>query len=150
MKPLNILFFLVILTGCSLDTSKQNIAELEWLVGDWVDEEHDYYESWTTAGDALMGTGLTITEGDTVFSEVLRIADDEGVLTYYAVVSDQNDGKEVPFKLMHSDTAWVFSNAGHDFPNRIIYTKQNSGQMTVRVENSDRTLGFILQLKRRP
>ncbi|HEY3251300.1 MAG TPA: DUF6265 family protein [Ignavibacteria bacterium] len=103
--------------------SKNSLDSLLWMVDSWVnaDGETVSYEHWTKVNDSLFeGGSETIKNGDTVFSEKLKlIARDDGIF-YIADVS--HNPVPVFFKLISSGNNFaVFENSSHDFPKKISY-----------------------------
>ncbi|MGB4774266.1 MAG: DUF6265 family protein [Daejeonella sp.] len=116
------------------------IQQLEWLIGNWKNStvNGQLYEIWTKRNDTLYsGHSFMITKGDTAFSERITLQLKEGNLFYIPIVSDQNKGKAVSFKLI-SDTKgeFVFENKEHDFPQRIIYKNPVPDSLFARIEGN--------------
>ena len=105
--------------------SKVKIQALQALQGTWKTgkDANTLYESWIMKNDhELSGKSYKIRGADTVVFEETRIVEDAGQLSYLAKVRNQNQGKEVPFKLISSaNNKFVFENLEHDFPQRVIY-----------------------------
>lgn len=73
-------------------------------------------------GRGLRGKGVSVAQGDTTGLETIALYKDQHHIWYVPVVSDQNEGQPVPFKLVSdSDIHFVFENPEHDFPQRIAY-----------------------------
>jgi TolB protein len=84
------------------------------------------------AGDLMLGASRTVVAGTAREFEHLRIRVDAGKLVYIALPSGQ---RETSFPSTHaSDTALVFENPAHDFPQRILYRKRGSDSLLARVE----------------
>lgn len=108
--------------------------KLIWLEGTWVarpspgEENRDSnlvtVESWQRIdARTLEGHSYTIKQGDTVFTEKLRLEQNEKGIFYIATVP-HNPGP-VYFKLIRiEEDEAVFENPAHDFPNRIIYRRE--------------------------
>lgn len=121
------------------------------LQGSWESTSNiQFQESWTMINDStLKGIGFNLNQGDTVFSEQLYIQYHTGQISYVAVVSNQNDAKAVVFQLVKSSgKRFVFENAGHDYPNRIIYKFLSDSVLHVRIETMQGTKGTDFNLKR--
>ena len=112
--------------------------EIMDLVGKWEDnsQETTFVEQWTANSDeSLSGKGYVMSSKDTVFIEYLSIREVNGVLTYFAQVSDHNDGQVIPFGLKDKkDKRMVFENPDHDFPQRIIYELSTDSTLYVYIE----------------
>lgn len=121
----------------SLSTYAQQlpaISELHWLVGTWaIEKTVGAYEEWITANDTtLTGRSYKVNSRDTLVSETLEIVMKEQAVWYIPTVSNQNQGKPVPFKLItYNPEKLTFENKAHDFPTRIHYFKE--GKHTLRV-----------------
>ncbi|MCP4443073.1 MAG: hypothetical protein GY810_29555 [Aureispira sp.] len=117
------------------------LEKLTWLLGDWVCKKGDIqiYESWTKANDSLfLGTGSTIkNQADTLSSETIRLEARQEQLYYIPVVSNQNEGENIEFKLISNDPEeWIFENPSHDFPQRIIYHQPSPDSLHARIEGT--------------
>lgn len=80
-------------------------------------------EEWLPVSDnMLVSKSYTVKEMDTVLKETVRLDFKDGDIYYSPIVLNQNDGKEVRFKLINIDNSkFVFENKEHDFPQQIIY-----------------------------
>lgn len=111
-----------------------DFEKLIWLKGTWVarpssrdgnrDSDMVSVEIWKRIdAHTLEGHSYTIKEGDTVFTEKLKLEQNEKGIFYVATVP-HNPGP-VYFKLVRVDeNEAVFENPEHDFPNRIIYRRE--------------------------
>lgn len=99
-----------------------------WMAGHWCGGEDgiSIEETWLPErGGSLHGVSR-MARGDVVLSfEFLRIADDDGVPTYFA----QPGGRSAtPFRRIDGGADWVrFENPAHDFPQRIEYRREGDG-----------------------
>lgn len=83
----------------------------------------------------MIGHGFFISGKDTVFSEKLELKQVGQDLFYIPTVADQNGGKPVPFKFSGIDKGeYLFVNAEHDFPQRIIYKNPQPDFLSARIE----------------
>ncbi|HEY5444811.1 MAG TPA: DUF6265 family protein, partial [Pyrinomonadaceae bacterium] len=74
-------------------------------------------------GQAMLGFGRTIKNNKMVFYEFLQIREEMGGLVYLPQVKG---APPVPFRMTAYDNdKFVFENPSHDFPQRIIYQRQN-------------------------
>jgi hypothetical protein len=117
-----------------------SMDKLNWVLDKWVGEGNGgtMYESWVKTDDNLFkGDAYTIRNGDTVFTESLKIEKVGDDIFYVATVA-HNPGP-VSFKLVGlSDNEAVFENPEHDFPNRIIYTLRDDGSLYARIEGKNK------------
>jgi hypothetical protein len=112
-------------------------ANLGWLQGCWVpaaaSAEAGTVETWTgAAGGTMFGMSRTVKGGRTHEFEFVQIREVEpGKLAYIAQPSGR---PPTTFPLLRStDAEYVFENAGHDFPQRVIY-KREGANLTARIE----------------
>jgi Domain of unknown function (DUF6265) len=140
------LFYLILLFfwACGGTTPEHHPAspfELNKLVGRWesVSKKNSQVEEWTKVGEnELTGKGYVLDKGDTTFIEYLRLAIENDVLTYFAMVGDQNDRRSIPFKLTENKRMkMTFENPSHDFPQVIVYEMINDTMLTVFVEGNE-------------
>ena len=87
------------------DADAAGIAAFAWLVGTWADGAGETEEHWLPArGGAMLGVNRTVTGGEMVFFEYLRIeTDDRGRVIYQA--SPLGRHPPTPFVLVESGTA---------------------------------------------
>jgi hypothetical protein len=143
-KILFILTIFLIVQSCKNAGSSANkenfekIHRLEWLVGNWEFEidEGLFAEKWVKLNDSVFsGIGYMLIGEDTATKEILTIELINDELYYVALVSEQNNHKEVAFKLVSdSDNSFVFENKKHDFPQRIIYKYIDNNSFTAVIE----------------
>ena len=135
----------LLLCGCSPETPPEEaresaddarFAQLTWIAGEWQREADGkiYRESWEVAHALqLNGRAYKIVDGDTTVTELLsleQIGDD----IFYIPIVPHNPGP-VKFKLVRVDESEaVFENMAHDYPNRIIYRRQEDGGLHARIE----------------
>ena len=117
----------IFLISSLIATCQENsiIKQLQQLNGLWKTgtAEKTIYESWQTISDMEMdGKSYKIKATDTIIFEQTKIVEKNNEVNYIAKVSNQNGGKEVPFKLISSaNQTFIFENPEHDFPQRVIY-----------------------------
>ena len=114
---------------------KISIGELSWITGQWVrtSERVQGEELWTdVAGGTMLGVSRTVAARKTVEFEFLRIEErSDGI--YYVAHPQARPGTD--FKLVRTrGQEAVFENLEHDFPQRIIYRRNQDGSLTVRIE----------------
>ena len=139
-----ILLFLVVSLACK---SYVKMTDIDWFVGKWQVNESQSFEEWKRVNDDLYrGLGYKIRKNDTLVTETINIVRKENEIFYIPVVTDQNDGKPVEFKLISkSKEELVFENKEHDFPQRIIYVKAGEDQIDARIEGMKQ--GFFSEVK---
>jgi hypothetical protein len=126
------------MTGCEGNGSNGHPFDLEVLVGKWEDisKQNAQFEEWQWDGNGgLVGQGFVMADADTVFIENLSIGEVDGVLTYVARVSNQNEDKPVNFGLFADEgNRLIFENRQHDFPQRIVYEIISKDEMSAYIE----------------
>lgn len=143
-----IVVVLFLLIAACQGPTRSNHHDLDWLTGTWVDAEAGHVEEWQVSAGNYLGKGYTIEGDDTLFTEYLRIAGHDS-WTYYARVEEQNDGREIPFRLVNNDPdKLIFENMNHDFPNRIIYQKKSENSLEVTVSSATGERSFHLSMKK--
>lgn len=125
--------------GCAADARQP--ADLSWLSGYWVKcaDGQQVSETWGSMRDGMM-VGMNQTSGgDGPAWEFLRIApiggdgDNKDVLAYFAQPGGQ---PATVFALTPAESGAakaVFENVAHDFPQRIIYSRDGA-TLSVRIE----------------
>ena len=116
--------------------ARDPLSDLGWLRGTWKGDAKKaiMIEVWERVSDSLMvGRGLRVSGGDTVFSESLRLQRIGDEAFYIADVA--HNRREVAFKLVHwTTTEAVFENLRHDFPKRIVYARNDRDDLHVYIE----------------
>ena len=108
----------------------------DYLQGTWKMENKEIYEHWDKPNEsALKGFSYSLKDGKMTVSEYLEITDINKEINYKATVLNQNQGKEVKFKLTKKDSTYTFENPDHDFPKKIVYQKLNDKEIFVRVSD---------------
>ena len=142
----NFLFLISILLIFSYASSQdknlmdERFQKLSWIIDRWISPrgESITYENWNKVDDTTFsGESHTIENGDTVFTEQLRI-EKIGNDVFYTAIVKHNPGP-VHFKLVElCETKAVFSNPEHDFPSRIIYMLKDDGSLYARIEGKNK------------
>lgn len=122
------------LAACATAQAEPEPGSLDWMSGYWLSCEGgvETAESWIGAGrDTMLGANLT--RASRTAYEFLRIAPNaEGGRSYFSMPN----GRSPPtaFALVElEDQRAVFANPEHDFPQRIIYSRE-ADVMTARIE----------------
>ena len=135
---LSLLFTMV--SSQDKNTDLNPFEKLSWIVDRWISApgESITYENWVKLDDTTFsGKSHTIKNGDTVFTEQLKIEKIGDEIYYTAVVKHNPD--TVHFKLVElGENKAVFENPEHDFPNRIIYMLKADGTFYARIEGKNK------------
>lgn len=107
------------------------ITKIAWLAGNWRLEKSGRVieEQWMApAGGVMLGMGRTVSKGRVLEYEFTQIREGPGgELFYIAIPSGQ---KETAYKILSlADTAVVFENKEHDFPQTVGYELQADGSL---------------------
>lgn len=106
---------------------RPGFAELHKLEGVWIMKikKGETGEEWHKINDDYMQSrGFFIKDGDTITAERVALRNTDKGIFYTSTVENQNGGQPVDFKLTIADAktkTFVFENAEHDFPKRIVY-----------------------------
>jgi len=140
-------------SGGALNDDAALLDAFAWLEGEWTRESRrgTVTEEWKRVSDVTMeGTATVTSDGVTRVTEYLRI-EVFGDEVFYTAKPGENP-LPTPFKLIESDgDRFLFENEDHDFPQRIIYTRDGEGGMTARIEGSvdGEQRGIDFQFRRR-
>lgn len=134
--------------------AKPKVADLAWMAGCWElsvpQRKMTIAEHWMKpVAGSLIGMGRTVVDGKTVSYEFLRIVTGETGIDYIAKPSSSKD--ETTFRLSKATaTEVVFENPAHDFPQRIIYRKENADSLFARIEGTQngKLNGMDIPMKR--
>ena len=124
----------VICSPASSGEPARSIDDLAWMAGHWsatvdgIVMEEAWFEP---LGGVMLGVHRDVRPGRSAFFEYLRIEERENGLVY--VASPMGRGA-TDFSLSEIDgMRVVFENPDHDFPQRIIYTR-DGGRLTASAE----------------
>lgn len=117
---------------------KLSLERFNWLEGNWSAKNKDgslSFENWKKLNDSTMvGNSYVLSGKDTLFSEKMSLEERNSNINYIPVVSNQNDGKPVPFELMSFGPGTIiFENTEHDFPTHIQYILINSDSLVAEI-----------------
>jgi hypothetical protein len=88
----------------------------------------------------MSGLSYEIRNNDTVSFETIRLELINDEIFYIPNVRNQNQGKQVRFKLISFDDTAVFENKKHDFPQRIYYSiKDDMLEAAIEGESNGKT-----------
>lgn len=125
--------FLVLFCGMFQNLTAQSVFP-KFLNGTWKMEDKEVYEHWDQLNEnSLKGISYANRNGVIVIMEYLEISNIQKEVLYSATVVDQNNGDPIYFKLIQSDSLFVFVNPNHDFPQKIVYHKIDEQKLFVEV-----------------
>ncbi len=144
--PLNYLVSIILFLLPACKTSSE-LSDLSWVLGKWQVNESNNFEEWEKIDDHLFrGKGYVVKNNDTLITETIEIVKQDKSLYYIPIVTGQNEGKPVTFKLIASNrNEIIFENKAHDFPQRIIYIKNGENRIDARIEGKKE--GFFTEVK---
>lgn len=122
----------------SVTANASEVESLRWLSGCWQLEnaESGSGEQWMIpAGGLMLGMGRTLKDGVAVAYEFMRIESRQG---WRVFVAQPQGGVATHFaEVEHSDFSVSFENLEHDFPKRIVYSRQGSRLLAVLSGEND-------------
>ncbi|HET7427723.1 MAG TPA: DUF6265 family protein, partial [Gemmatimonadales bacterium] len=111
------------------------VAQLGWMAGCWerVAGSRRIEEQWMAPrGGLMLGMSRTMA-GDTLREyEQVALFERDGRLVYAATPARQAPAEFSSIAV--SDSAVIFENPGHDFPQRVIYRRRGADSLIARVE----------------
>jgi hypothetical protein len=123
------------------------LQQLQWLCGTWVLEngKETIEEHWRPLqGSTILGTSHTFTAAKTRFFEHLRIAARDGTIAYVAMPGGQ-PATVFPISKLEQH-AVEFTNAQHDYPQRIRYEKTEAGvTATISLADGGKAQRFVFR-----
>lgn len=132
------ILFATLVAGCTTPAPPTPTDDLGWLVGTWThtDAAYPVTEAWHAQPDgSLLGLGWARGERTYVFAEAMAIQDGPDGRRYTAWPVDQ---QPVAFPFVAADgTHFEVSNPGHDFPQRLVYTRADMASLDVLAEGVD-------------
>ena len=131
--------------------SAQTQLKAAWLPGDW--EMHSpkgiTRESWQRVNDTLFQgfSAFLLPSGDTASYEHIKLIRNDNTWWYIPTVSNQNEGKEVRFRLTNAtDTSMIFENKTHDLPQRIGYIRTSATSIHAYISGPSKEAGKEKQI----
>ena len=131
---------LVLAAQAQAPVAKPTLQDFAWLAGHWRVEQGERLvdEQWMApAGGLMMGMARNVQAGKVrEYEFTLLRQEPNGDIVYVASPSKQTETK---FKLtsLRGGEA-VFENPEHDFPKKIIYTRQPDGSLLAAIEGPGR------------
>jgi hypothetical protein len=123
------------------ESQPHRLDQFRWMLGAWSGPsgKGQVYESWARPNDTLMlGRSMEISGMDTISTERISLISTRDAVYYVPIVSNQNDGLPVSFKLVNkTDGKFVFENKEHDFPQRIIYQQLSRDSLVASIEGNN-------------
>lgn len=152
MKHVVYLASLLVLLSCNSTGNAENettqntapekqLPELNWLIGRWENnsDQGNLSEIWEQTDDSTYtGASYFVIQGDTVFSESVRLEERKGAINYCVIASGQNNGEEVCFELTkRNGKNLTFENPKHDYPSKITY-QQKGDSLIAEISGKDK------------
>jgi hypothetical protein len=129
-------FLFVLVANVALAQQPPRVASLDWMAGTWTQTKGDetVSEAWLGPGNGLMvAVNLTTRGANRKTFEFLRISETAEGFSYFASPGGR---APVEFKLKEqADRRVVFENSGHDFPQRILYSRDGD-ILVARIEGA--------------
>ena len=125
------------LTTGAAAQSAERVRQLAWLAGCWAQTGggRTVEEQWMQPrGGLMLGAGRTVKGDSLVEFEQVRILERGGRLVYAAAPSGQTPAEFESIAL--TDSSVTFENAGHDFPQRVLYRRIGADSLVARVEGT--------------
>lgn len=130
----------VVTPGRAQSFSEKDFKTLHALAGTWKMETSRgaIYEEWQVKSDnKLTGRSYRINNTDTMIMERIELFAEGNAIVYSPVVTNQNNGQAVHFKLIsNADNRYVFENKEHDYPQRVIYHLVSKDAVHARIEGT--------------
>jgi len=108
-----------------------------YITGTWQLDDSNDYEEWLEGTEEFYGRSFSVTQNDTLVSEKLRLYKRSGTVFYQAIVTSQNEGKPVDFRLISCRGGKaIFQNPDHDFPQQISYKLVSGNKLNVTISGN--------------
>ncbi len=127
--------------------AQNGLENVSWLTGCWGGDMKSgrYEECWTAPSGNFMQGAASLVKKDKVSMREAMTIEKEGndIVMYVLGYGDKlkpDDQGTIGFKLTRSSkTELVFENPAHDYPQRIVYSKNKKGGIIARIEMLDGT-----------
>ncbi len=132
---------LMCIAGAQQPAAKKTISmPFEKLSGTWIMTKKDgtiVGETWLKKdNNSMTGKSFMIQNGDTTILETVELIKEGKYIFYIPVAYGQNDDKPVRFKLTSINASgYIFENAEHDFPKRIVYSFTSSNTLHAYIDD---------------
>ena len=122
--------------GVDQPAPSPQLEKLAWLAGSWRMEKAGRVveEQWMApAAGVMLGMSRTIAKGRVVEHEFMQIREGPGGTLFF--IAQPSGQKEAAFQLLGlEENGVIFENREHDFPQRILYTRQPDGSVLAAIE----------------
>jgi hypothetical protein len=136
-----VLLFFVIVSILSCSVKYDRIEKVLWLQGKWESNIHGkkICEEWKLVNDStLFGASYFIQNMDTLIQETMNIEIREGQMFFKAIaIAEDSTIEETKFELLSLTSEKVeFENLLHDFPQKIVYARQNKDSLIAYIDGN--------------
>lgn len=145
MTRFAIAFFLLCVASCKKYDAFGNeiktfneLKKANWLLGAWQKQTDtsNLVETWKRENDStLTGTSFFIlNKKDTLHREIIELVEKNNLLIYTSTIFGENNDEPVAFqKTMETETELIFENPKHNYPQKIVYKKISSSQLSATI-----------------
>lgn len=125
----------ITIMSCGEQKQKPHIIkQMDWVLGDWEMQfpNSTFSEHWSVGSDSSYKGFAVLLDSmkDTSYYEELYITELNDTLWYQPTVSNQNDQREISFRMTFiAKDSVVFENPQHDFPQVITYVKTSDSSI---------------------
>ena len=131
-RPMLVGFALVL---ALLPLQDDGLEGLQWLEGEWQRQTRagTVVERWTLTENGLAGESFALRGEQPTLTETLMLVQMGGSVIYVAWPVENPYPVAFPLVSRENDE-FVFENTTHDFPQRIIYSRESGDALTVAIE----------------
>jgi len=137
MIRISLLTFLLASLFLAMPEESKPLDSLAWMTGHWsgTQDQVRMEEVWMAPeGGMMLGMHRDVFAKDRAFFEFLRIAEENGRLTYFAQPKGRSPTTQFSLKSQEEKKV-VFENPAHDFPQRILYWRKGA-TLHARIEGT--------------
>lgn len=153
-KPIILLFISVIFFA--LGAQKMPIKRFSFLLGHWElkTKSGKITEHWKSNSNTYSGSSYTYNEkGDSTLTETIVLKEINGNWEFSVTGYEKGNTGTTHFKLISTkENSFVFENAAHDFPQRIVYQPQGKDKLIAWIEGKmngkERKIDFAYHRKK--
>lgn len=125
------------ITSSNYQMSAPEIDQFNWILGNWKDDSGQSLERWEKTDElTIKGRGHFIVNGDTLFTEGMKIKQIDDNLYYIVAVDDSKSEVFYKLKSFNNQLA-VFENSNLEFPNQVIIQQNSNNNFTTTLQNSN-------------
>lgn len=118
-------------------SAQASIQQFEWILGEWATNDQKSFEQWERTDNlTIEGKGFLVINGDTLFTEGMKIRQIGDALYFIVAVDESNKENHYVLK-SYNDRQAVFENESLQFPNQVVIERNSNNNFTTIMQNNN-------------